>query len=62
MLNDGEGGCCPLIGLVEIHQSDSCLKVQVPRPWLDKQSLAQTSILFKVPGYTNSISRFYILR
>ena len=62
MLNDGEGGCCPLIGLVEIHQLYNCLKVQVPRPWLDKQSLALMSILFKVPGRTNSISSFYILR
>ena len=24
MLNDGEGGWCPLIDLVEMHQSDSC--------------------------------------
>ena len=43
-----------LTGMVIIHQSDSCLKVQVPRPWLDKRRVSSTSILFKVPGCTNS--------
>ena len=58
----GKEAGCSLICMVEIHQSDRCLKVQVPRSWLYKGNLAQMSILFKVPGCTNSISRFYILQ
>ena len=42
---------CSLTGMVKIHQSDSCLKVQVPRPWLDTRRLSSMSILFKVPGH-----------
>ena len=42
----------PLVDMIKIHQSDSCLKVQVTRPWLDKWSSAQTSILFRVPKCT----------
>ena len=58
MYNDGEGSAgvllCSLTGMVKIHQSDSCLKVQVPWPWLDKRRVSSRSILFKVPGCTNS--------
>ena len=52
---------CSLTGMVKIHQSESSLKVQVHRPWLDKWRVSSTSILLKVPGCTNSIFRFYNL-
>ena len=29
---------CSLTCMVKMHQSDSCLKVQVPRPWLDSRT------------------------
>ena len=48
---------CSYTGMLKIHQSDICVNVQVPRPWLDKRSSAQMSILYKVFGCrcTNSI-------
>ena len=48
---------CSLTGMLKIHQSDICVNVQVPRPWLDKRSSAQMSILYKLFGCrcTNSI-------
>ena len=52
---------CSLTCILTIHLSISSIKVQIPRPWLDKQRVSSTSILFKVPGCTNLISRFSIL-
>ena len=31
---------CSLTSMVKIHQSDSCLKVQISRPWLDKRRVS----------------------
>ena len=44
---------CSLTCILKIHLSISSIKVQVPRPWLDKQRVSLTSILFKVPECTN---------
>ena len=59
MYNDGKGGWCGVLicfltDMVYIHQSDSCLKVQVPRPWLDKRRVSSTSILFKISECTST--------
>ena len=62
MLNDGEGGWCPLIGMVKIHQSDSCLKAQVAQGlgWINGAKLKRLSYT-RFLGAITLFSRFYTL-
>ena len=65
MYNDGGGGWGPPLfsdrGMLKIHLSNGGIKMHVLRSLLYKQSFNSTSILFKDPGCTAAISRFYIL-